>query len=46
MTTLEHMIEFCTECGAELEIGQIGICELCAESHPADDAEEDDAEDD
>lgn len=29
MTTLEQMKELCDECGAELELGQIGLCDSC-----------------
>lgn len=31
MATLNGMKEHCTECGVELELGQIGLCDDCQE---------------
>lgn len=33
MSTISDMQEHCDECGAELELGQIGICDSCQAFH-------------
>lgn len=38
MSGLDEMVEYCTQCCAELEIGQIGLCDDCQEEAAADNA--------